>query len=573
MEKSVKKATPKKSVNTKKNVIATKSNTTKKTIQTKPKTTSKNITTSPRKVTSKSVNTSQKIKKTAVNKKVQVAEVTKEIQKEPILVKNKAQKREVKDNKLLKILSALIISLLLVFTITKTYPSIKEKNEIKNLRKEINELIDKDQINQEELQKENITSGDLLIVENKIEVYLEKFIGLKKEYDDIKNNEKIKDIINIENSEYEEYQEKLSDLKEKVKALKENNKNDIENKEYADLYNELCEEIEKSMKIEDIDTLIDYLNIREPAIKYLNSNKDKYSIEDNTIVFKKRKNKEEFDKLVKDIDDIKEYKLVDDKTAPVITASDQTIYKNDKLNLSSKIKCVDEVDDEVECTINGSFNSSITGEYKITISSKDKSNNESKKEIKVIVKEKTTTTKSTTTTTDSRTVSSKPYYIEVIRNQNIVIIYGKGSDNKYSKVVKVFVASTGKNNKTPLGTYKTTRGDTWGWLVGGVAGQYITRFYGSYLFHSVPYYTNNKGKLEWEEYNKLGTQASAGCVRLTVRDAKWIYDNISNGTTVKIYDGPIPAGITKPTAQKIPANSPNRGWDPTDPDKNNPWNK
>ena len=60
---------------------------------------------------------------------------------------------------------------------------------------------------------------------------------------------------------------------------------------------------------------------------------------------------------------------------------------------------------------------------------------------------------------------------------------------------------------------------------------------------------------------------------MTVRDAKWIYDNIANGTTVKIYDGSLPSGVTKPSATKISSSSPNKGWDPTDPDPNNPWRK
>ena len=62
-----------------------------------------------------------------------------------------------------------------------------------------------------------------------------------------------------------------------------------------------------------------------------------------------------------------------------------------------------------------------------------------------------------------------------------------------------------------------------------------------------------------------------GCVRLAVRDAKWIYNNCSSGATVNIYNGNLPPGVYKPAAIKIDGNNPNRGWDPTDPDQNNPW--
>ena len=64
-----------------------------------------------------------------------------------------------------------------------------------------------------------------------------------------------------------------------------------------------------------------------------------------------------------------------------------------------------------------------------------------------------------------------------------------------------------------------------------------------------------------------------GCVRLTVADAKWIFDNVPIGTLVEFYDSSDPGPLGKPGAQKISSNEKFRGWDPTDPDPNNPWNK
>ena len=57
-------------------------------------------------------------------------------------------------------------------------------------------------------------------------------------------------------------------------------------------------------------------------------------------------------------------------------------------------------------------------------------------------------------------------------------------------------------------------------------------FYGDYLFHTVP--TDSDGNYIVSEAEKLGRPASHGCLRLTVSDAKWIYDNIPDGTTVVI---------------------------------------
>lgn len=180
-----------------------------------------------------------------------------------------------------------------------------------------------------------------------------------------------------------------------------------------------------------------------------------------------------------------------------------------------------------------------------------------------------TTSKKTTTT--KKATSSYKYLIKVNRTCNVVTVYSKDSNGEYTVPVKAMVCSVGTGGNTPTGTFTTSDKYTWRALYGGVYGQYATRITGHILFHSVPYYTQSKDDLEWEEYNKLGQAASAGCVRLTVADAKWIYDNCKSGTTVIIYDSSDPGPLGKPSAQKISADSPNRGWDPTDPDASNPW--
>lgn len=108
-------------------------------------------------------------------------------------------------------------------------------------------------------------------------------------------------------------------------------------------------------------------------------------------------------------------------------------------------------------------------------------------------------------------------------------------------------------------------------MSGNVYGQYASRIVGSILFHSVPYEQKDKSTLEWWEYDKLGTKASLGCVRLTVEDAKWIYNNCVSGTKVEFYSSSNPGPLGKPKAQKISEDNQVRNWDPTDPDGNNPW--
>lgn len=167
--------------------------------------------------------------------------------------------------------------------------------------------------------------------------------------------------------------------------------------------------------------------------------------------------------------------------------------------------------------------------------------------------------------------SRYPYYIMVNRQANCVTVYEQDESGEYTIPMKAMVCSVGVSGGTPLGTFRTSDKYAWRYLFGDVYGQYAYRINKNILFHSVPYYTKNKGDLESEEYNKLGQAASLGCVRLSVEDAKWLVDNCPSGTKVTIYDSPDPGPLGKPVPKKIDLNSPYKGWDPTDPSGENPW--
>ena len=168
--------------------------------------------------------------------------------------------------------------------------------------------------------------------------------------------------------------------------------------------------------------------------------------------------------------------------------------------------------------------------------------------------------------------SNLTYLYKINRQQNLVIVYTKDASGEYTVPIKAMTCSVGKEGRTRRGVFKTV-GSRYRWLslYGGVYGQYATRIQGHYLFHSVPYYSQNKADLETEEYNKLGSPASLGCIRLSVADAKWVYEHCPKGTIVDIYDSSAAEPMAKPTPKRIPLNSPYRGWDPTDPDPSNPW--
>lgn len=165
------------------------------------------------------------------------------------------------------------------------------------------------------------------------------------------------------------------------------------------------------------------------------------------------------------------------------------------------------------------------------------------------------------------------YYIKVNYGAQVVNIYKKNSKGEYEPY-KAMVCSTG--TYTPSGgVYRTLAKGNWWPLYGDVYGQYSTHIVGGILFHSVPYLeSGNKSSLEYWAYDQLGQRVSMGCVRLTVKDAKWIYENCPVGTQVEFYSSSNPGPFGKPSARKI-SNAPKnvRGWDPTDPDSRNPWPK
>lgn len=164
------------------------------------------------------------------------------------------------------------------------------------------------------------------------------------------------------------------------------------------------------------------------------------------------------------------------------------------------------------------------------------------------------------------------YYIKVNCLAQTVTIYEKDKQGYYSVPTKAMICSTGTN--TPqTGIYQITFfKQEWLALQGNVYGQYCTQIIGDILFHSVPYLENeNPASLEYWEYDKLGEEASLGCVRLTVKDAKWIFENCNAGTKVEFYSSENPGALGKPKIEKISQYEELNNWDPTDEKEENPW--
>lgn len=165
-------------------------------------------------------------------------------------------------------------------------------------------------------------------------------------------------------------------------------------------------------------------------------------------------------------------------------------------------------------------------------------------------------------------INRMQFYIKVNRLKNCITIYIPDENGEFTIPVKAMRCSTGGEN-TPLGIYKTSQKYEFRKLLFNVYGQYATRIVGQILFHSSSYEAAEKDTLIAEEFNKLGESVSHGCIRLTVEDAKWIYEYCRLGTTVEIYEDEDPGPLGIPEVIQLPEDS---VWDPTDPSEENPWN-
>ena len=125
--------------------------------------------------------------------------------------------------------------------------------------------------------------------------------------------------------------------------------------------------------------------------------------------------------------------------------------------------------------------------------------------------------------------SSTNYFITVDLTNHWVCIFkgAKGSRTLY----KSWICSTGApGHETPTGEY--TVGFKQYSFGSGYTVYYATAFIGTlYLFHSIKY---NEGTFTVQD-GRLGQSVSEGCVRLSLANAKWIYNYIPAGTKVKIY--------------------------------------
>ncbi|MBQ3423671.1 MAG: peptidoglycan-binding protein [Clostridia bacterium] len=134
-------------------------------------------------------------------------------------------------------------------------------------------------------------------------------------------------------------------------------------------------------------------------------------------------------------------------------------------------------------------------------------------------------------------IALKPYVLKVSVDDQRVYAYAPDGEDRYTQLVRTMKCSTGrKSSPTPTGTFTHTGpGARWHYFTKfDCWAQYAFYIEGDILFHSV-LYNRKDGKVTQSSVNHLGSRASHGCVRLSVEDARWIWENCPSNTKVVVY--------------------------------------
>lgn len=127
-------------------------------------------------------------------------------------------------------------------------------------------------------------------------------------------------------------------------------------------------------------------------------------------------------------------------------------------------------------------------------------------------------------------VVNMPFKIFVDKSQNILLL--KSND----EVIKTYIVSTGKNNSSPVGTFKiTTKLENPTWFKAGavIPADSPENILGSrWMGFDLAGY----GIHGTTEPNNLGKQVTQGCVRMANSDVEELYMIVPAGTEVTIVD-------------------------------------
>ena len=119
-------------------------------------------------------------------------------------------------------------------------------------------------------------------------------------------------------------------------------------------------------------------------------------------------------------------------------------------------------------------------------------------------------------------------WVDLDRQLTHVFTGGQGS----WELVRTMLCATGRNiSPTIRGLHEIAERGEWFYVESsGQGAENWVRFHGPYLFHGLPM-DKKHTILDFT----LGQRRSAGCIRLSMEDARWFYSFIKRGTTVFVY--------------------------------------
>ena len=154
------------------------------------------------------------------------------------------------------------------------------------------------------------------------------------------------------------------------------------------------------------------------------------------------------------------------------------------------------------------------------------------------------------------------YAIKINKATRTMYILAKDASGNFTIPYKTLMVTVGDD--TPIGSFSIYEKYRWHFMHTDCYCQFLSRFKGHYLLHSLLYTKPDHNTMDAIYYNYMDDSMSGGCVRLRAVDCAWIYNNCANGTTVTIYNDKWDKGPIEKDAiqQAIPRD---QTYDPTDP--------
>lgn len=148
-------------------------------------------------------------------------------------------------------------------------------------------------------------------------------------------------------------------------------------------------------------------------------------------------------------------KIIDTIKPEIIGAKDIIIKQGDTIDLTQNIKVEDNIDKDIQLVITGDIDTNKVGEYKITYTATDKSNNKAEKTIKIKIEPKEPTQEVATESPQSHKEQAKS------TTNNSASTNSKQSNTPPAKEVKENKNNSSNNTKKNQGSSKAkSKGST-----------------------------------------------------------------------------------------------------------------